>query len=56
MTEIQSLILDHLRYIRSALDELSEDIREVNTRLDKLIEANAKRLEGIDRSFDERHC
>jgi len=41
MTETQILILEHLSYMRTAIDELSEDIREVKTRLDKLIEANA---------------
>jgi hypothetical protein len=56
MTEIQKLILERLRCMRTALDELSDDIREVKMRLDKLIEANGKRLEGIDRPLDECHC
>jgi hypothetical protein len=29
MTETQKLILEHLRYMRTAIDELSEDVREV---------------------------
>jgi hypothetical protein len=56
MTENQKLILEHLRYMRVAMDELSEDIREVKMRFDKLIEANARRLEGIGSPLDECHC
>jgi hypothetical protein len=63
MTEVQRLILDHLRYLRSAIDELREDIREVKMRLDNLIKAGAKmgldaRSEGIQRRLDviERDC
>jgi predicted nuclease with TOPRIM domain len=33
MTEIENLILDHLRHMRSAIDALREDMREVKTRL-----------------------
>jgi lytic murein transglycosylase len=53
MTEVQIVILEHLRYMRTAMDELSEDVREVKMRLRKLVEANAKRLEAIDRPLDE---
>ena len=56
MTEVQRLILEHLSYIRTAIDELSEDIREVKMRLRDLIEANANRLESIERPLEERHC
>ena len=56
MTEVQIVILEHLRYMRTAMDELSEDVREVKMRLRKLVEANAKRLEAIDRPLDECHC
>jgi hypothetical protein len=63
MTEVQRLILDHLRYIRSAIDEVSKDIREVKMRLGNLVEAGAKmgldvRSEGIQSRLDviERDC
>jgi hypothetical protein len=63
MTEVQNLILDHLRYSRSAIDEMCEDMREVKTRLDNLIEAGAKmgldaRSEGIECRLGviERDC
>ena len=56
MTEVQRLILEHLHYMRIAITELSEDIREANKRLGKLIEVNAKRLEGIERHLGEYHC
>jgi len=49
MTEFESIVLDHLVYLRGALHALCEDMREVKMRLDNLIEANAKRLEGIER-------
>jgi hypothetical protein len=40
MTEFESLVLDHLQYIRSGLDELSKDIRELKMRLGDLIKKN----------------
>jgi len=39
MTEAESLILDHLRYIRCAVDELRGDVREVKTRIGALVPA-----------------
>jgi len=33
MTEVENLILDNLRHLRSAVDALREDMREVKTRL-----------------------
>lgn len=33
MTEVENLILDHLRHMRGAIDILREDMREVKTRL-----------------------
>jgi predicted nuclease with TOPRIM domain len=33
MTEVENLILDHLRHMRSAIDGVREDMREVKTRL-----------------------
>jgi hypothetical protein len=33
MTELETLILDHLRHMRGAIDTLREDMREVKTRL-----------------------
>ena len=51
MTEVESLILDHLRHLRSALDAICEDMREVKSRLGNLVSqfANLSRgLEGLD--------
>jgi predicted nuclease with TOPRIM domain len=33
MTEVENLILDHLRHLRGAVDALREDMREIKTRL-----------------------
>ena len=33
MTEVENLILDHLRYMPSAIDTIREDLREVKMRL-----------------------
>jgi len=67
MTELENLILDHLRHLRGAVDALREDMREVKMRLDDLIEGFAElsncfdgldvRLAGIERRLGiiERH-
>jgi multidrug resistance efflux pump len=36
MTEIDNLVLEHLRHIRGAVDALREDMREVKSRLGRL--------------------
>ena len=59
MTEVQILILDHLRYIRSGLDELSKDIGELKMRLDDLIKKNEEAIrlfQGIEHPIGTRHC
>jgi hypothetical protein len=68
MTEVENLILDHLRHVRGAVDALREDMREVKTRLDDLISnfaGLANRFEGLDAwlarlerrlGVIERHC
>jgi predicted nuclease with TOPRIM domain len=68
MTEVENLILDHLRHMRSGIDGLREDMREVKTRLDSLIsqfgdlsrrfERLDVRLERVERRLEliERHC
>ena len=33
MTETENLVLEHLRHIRSAVDSVREDIREIKGRL-----------------------
>ena len=36
MTEAESLVLEHLRYIRLVIDESREDVREVKNRVGSL--------------------
>jgi predicted nucleic acid-binding Zn-ribbon protein len=36
MTEAESLVLEHLRYIRLVIDETREDVREVKNRIGSL--------------------
>ena len=51
MTEVQNLILDHLCHLRSAIDALGEDLREVKAQLGALVSqfANLSRqFEGVD--------
>ncbi|HZS64878.1 MAG TPA: hypothetical protein VFA53_10355 [Xanthobacteraceae bacterium] len=36
MTEAESLVLEHLRHIRSVVDGLRDDMRDVKTRLGTL--------------------
>ena len=50
MTEVQILILDHLRYIRSGLDEMSRDIRDLKMRLDNLIKKNDEVIKLFQRT------
>jgi predicted nuclease with TOPRIM domain len=55
MTEVESLVLDHLRHIRSAVDALREDMREVKTRLGILVSQYAgmpSRLDRLDARFE----
>jgi len=33
MTEVENLVLEHLRYMRGAVDEIRLDVREVKTRV-----------------------
>ncbi|HXW24530.1 MAG TPA: hypothetical protein VEK73_07280 [Xanthobacteraceae bacterium] len=49
MTEVESLILDHLRHLRSAVDALCEDMREVKTRLGILENQYASMSVRLDR-------
>jgi hypothetical protein len=61
MTEVQTLIFDHLRCIRSGLDEMSKDIRALKMRLDNLIEKQdeaIKLFQGTARAVwtSNRHC
>ena len=36
MTEAESLVLEHLRYIRLVIDETREDVREIKNRVGSL--------------------
>jgi archaellum component FlaC len=36
MTEVENLVLDHLRHIRGQLDRMENDIREIKGRLGRL--------------------
>jgi predicted nuclease with TOPRIM domain len=49
MTEVENLILDHLRHLRSAVDALREDMREVKTRLGILENQYASMSVRLDR-------
>jgi predicted nucleic acid-binding Zn-ribbon protein len=49
MTEVENLILDHLRPMRSAIDGLREDMREVKTRLGILENQYASMSSRLDR-------
>ncbi|MEQ8797879.1 MAG: hypothetical protein RJQ08_06710 [Salinisphaeraceae bacterium] len=53
MAETDNLILEHLRYLRTAADGLRDDLREVKTRLGHLEEQGASQSRRIDR-LDER--
>jgi predicted nucleic acid-binding Zn-ribbon protein len=49
MTEVENLILDHLRHMRSAIDGWREDMREVKTRLGILENQYASMSSRLDR-------
>jgi predicted nucleic acid-binding Zn-ribbon protein len=49
MTEVENLILDHLRHMRSGIDGLREDMREVKTRLGILENQYASMSSRLDR-------
>jgi hypothetical protein len=49
MTEVENLILDHLRHMRSGIDGLREDMREVKTRLGILENQYASMSVRLDR-------
>ena len=49
MTEVENLILDHLRHMRSGMDGLREDMREVKTRLGILENQYASMSSRLDR-------
>ena len=47
--ETENLVLEHLRYIRGAVDALREDNREIKTRLGILEQQYASMSNRIDR-------
>ena len=49
MTEAESLVLEHLRHIRGAVDGLREDMREVKGRLGILENQYASMSSRVDR-------
>jgi predicted nucleic acid-binding Zn-ribbon protein len=49
MTEVENLILDHLRHMRGGIDGLREDMREVKTRLGILENQYASMSSRLDR-------
>jgi predicted nuclease with TOPRIM domain len=49
MTEAESLVLEHLRHIRGAVDGLREDMREVKGRLGILENQYASLSSRVDR-------
>ncbi|HML12516.1 MAG TPA: hypothetical protein VK456_04380 [Xanthobacteraceae bacterium] len=49
MTEVENLIVDHLRHMRSGMDGLREDMREVKTRLGILENQYASMSSRLDR-------
>jgi predicted nuclease with TOPRIM domain len=49
MTEAESLVLEHLRHIRGAVDGLREDMREVKGRLGILENQYASLSSRMDR-------
>jgi predicted nucleic acid-binding Zn-ribbon protein len=49
MTEVENLILDHLRHMRGAIDGVREDMREVKTRLGILENQYASMSSRLDR-------
>ena len=49
MTEVENLILDHLRHMRGGINGLREDMREVKTRLGILENQYASMSSRLDR-------
>ena len=49
MTETESLVLEHLRHIRGAVDALRDDMRDVKVRLGTLETQYASLSNRIDR-------
>lgn len=49
MTEVESIVLEHLRHIRGAVDSTREDIREIKGRLGILESQYAHMSNRIDR-------
>ncbi len=49
MTEVESIVLEHLRHIRGAVDSAREDIREIKGRLGILESQYAHMSNRIDR-------
>jgi hypothetical protein len=60
MTEAESIVLEHLRYIRGAVDGLRDDMREVKGRLGNLVSQCANfsirmgRLDGCLERIERR--
>jgi len=53
MTETESIVLEHLRHIRRAVDDLRDDMREVKSRLGILENQYASLSSRLDR-LDQR--
>jgi hypothetical protein len=49
MTEAESLVLEHLRHIRGAMDGLREDMREVKEQIGSLEKLHVRLLRGAHR-------
>jgi predicted nuclease with TOPRIM domain len=49
MTEAESLVLEHLRHIRSAVDGLRDDVRDIKGRLGTLETQYASLSNRMDR-------
>lgn len=49
MTEVENIVLEHLRHIRGAVDSTREDIREIKGRLGILESQYAHMSNRIDR-------
>ena len=49
MTETESIVLEHLRHIRRAVDDVRDDMREVKTRLGILENQYASLSSRLDR-------
>jgi archaellum component FlaC len=49
MTEAENLVLEHLRYMRTALDGVRDDIREIKGRLGTLESQYANISNRMDR-------